>query len=100
MTLEKVVMTDPKKPDYFYEESIKNLRTNIEFTEMDVKTIVFTSCFPNEGKSDVLFQLAREFGNIGKKVLVLDADIRKSSFQTRYSVSTACIRYLISLWAP
>ena len=87
MTLEKVVMTDPKKPDYFYEESIKTLRTNIEFTEMDVKTIVFTSCFPNEGKSDVLFQLAREFGNIGKKVLVLDADIRKSSFQTRYSVS-------------
>ena len=38
MTLEKVVMTDPKKPDYFYEESIKTLRTNIEFTEMDVKS--------------------------------------------------------------
>ena len=53
---------------------------------MDVKTILFTSCFPNEGKSDIVFQLAREIGNIGKKVLILDADIRKSSFQTRYSV--------------
>lgn len=79
-------MTDPKKEDYFYEESIKILRTNIQFTGMDVKTILFTSCFPNEGKSDIVFQLAREIGNIGKKVLILDADIRKSSFQTRYSV--------------
>ena len=87
MTLQRVVMTDPKKSDYFYEESIKILRTNIQFAGMDVKTIVFTSCFPNEGKSDIVFQLAREIGNIGKKVLVLDADIRKSSFQTRYSVS-------------
>lgn len=80
-------MTDPRKQDYFYEESIKILRTNIEFTGMDVKTILFTSCFPNEGKSDIVFQLAREIGNIGKKVLILDADIRKSSFQTRYSVT-------------
>ena len=80
-------MTDPKKSDYFYEESIKILRTNIQFAGMDVKVILFTSCFPNEGKSDIVFQLAREFGNTGKKVLVLDADIRKSSFQTRYSVS-------------
>lgn len=87
MTVQKVVMTDPRKQDYFYEESIKILRTNIEFTGMDVKTILFTSCFPNEGKSDIVFQLAREIGNIGKKVLILDADIRKSSFQTRYSVT-------------
>ena len=87
MTPQKVVMTDPKKEDYFYEESIKILRTNIQFTGMDVKTILFTSCFPNEGKSDIVFQLAREIGNIGKKVLIVDADIRKSSFQTRYSVT-------------
>lgn len=87
MTQQRVVMTDPKKSDYFYEEAIKILRTNIQFAGMQVKTIVFTSCFPNEGKSDVVFQLAREIGNIGKKVLILDADIRKSSFQTRYSVS-------------
>ncbi len=87
MTPQKVVMTDPKKEDYFYEESMKILRTNIEFTGMDVKTILFTSCFPNEGKSDIVFQLAREIGNLGEKVLIVDADIRKSSFQTRYSVS-------------
>lgn len=87
MTERKVVLTDPRKHDYFYDEASKTLRTNIRFTGVDTKTIVITSCFPNEGKSDIVFQLAREIGNIGKKVLILDADIRKSSFQTRYSVT-------------
>ncbi len=87
MAEQKVIMTDPKKADYFYEESIKTLRTNIQFTGVDVKTIVFTSCYPNEGKSDITFQLAMEIGKTGKRVLLIDADIRKSSFLTRYGVT-------------
>lgn len=86
MTERRVIMTDPKQYDYFYEEAIKTLRTNIQFTGTEVKSIVVTSCYPNEGKSDVVFQLAREIGNMGKKVLVLDADIRKSSFVNRFQV--------------
>ncbi|HJA67077.1 tyrosine protein kinase [Lachnoclostridium sp. An169] len=86
MAEQKVIMNDPKKSDYFYEESIKTLRTNIQFTGMEVKTIAFTSCYPNEGKSDVTFQLAMEIGKMGKRVLVIDADIRKSTFITRYGV--------------
>ena len=87
MTLNKVVMTDPKQQDYFYEESIKTLRTNIQFTGTEIKSIVLTSTYPNEGKSDIIFQLAREMGKMEKKVLVVDADIRKSSFVSRYQVS-------------
>ncbi len=83
---QRVIMTDPKVMNYFYEESVKTLRTNIQFAGRDVKSIVVTSCFPNEGKSDVAFQLAREIGNIGKRVLYLDADIRKSSIASRYQV--------------
>lgn len=86
MILQNVVMTDPKKSDYFYEETIKTLRTNIQFSGVDIKTIVVTSCYPNEGKSDVTFQLALEIGKMGKKVLVVDADIRKSSYISRYQV--------------
>lgn len=83
---QKIVLTDPKKPNYFYEEAVKTLRSNIQFAGRNIRTILLTSCFPNEGKSDVIMQLAREFGNIGKKVLILDADIRKSSFASRYQV--------------
>lgn len=79
-------MTDPKQNDYFYEEAIKTLRTNIQFTGTEVKSIVITSCYPNEGKSDVVFQLALEIGKMGKKVLILDADIRKSSYISRFQV--------------
>ena len=57
MAEQKVIMTDPRQEDYFYQEAIKTLRTNIQFAGMDVKTILFTSCYPNEGKSDITFQL-------------------------------------------
>lgn len=86
MTGQRIIMTDPKTSDYFYEEAIKTLRTNIQFTGMDIKTIVITSCYPNEGKSDIAFQLAKEIGNTNKKVLLVDADIRKSNFVGRYQV--------------
>ncbi len=81
-----VKMNDPKKTDHLYEEAIKTLRTNLQFTGRNVKCILLTSCFPNEGKSDIAFQLAREFGNIGKRVVILDADIRKSIFASRYRI--------------
>ena len=87
MTESKVVMTDPKQHDYFYEEAIKTLRTNIQFAGTKTKTIVVTSAYPNEGKSDIVFQLALEMGKMGKRVLILDADIRKSSFVSRFQVT-------------
>lgn len=86
MTASRVAMTDPKQHDYYYEEAIKTLRTNIQFTGIGMKKILVTSCYPNEGKSDVLFQLALETGKMGKRVLVVDADIRKSCFVSRYQV--------------
>lgn len=82
----KVVMKDPKKSDYFYEESIKNLRTNIQFLGKQTKVILFTSCYSNEGKSDIAFTLSVEMGKTGKRVLLIDADIRKSSYVRRFHV--------------
>lgn len=82
----KVTMTDPRTHDYFYDEASKNLRTNIRFSGANIKTIVITSSYPNEGKSDIVFQLAMEIGNMGKRVLLIDADIRKSSYVSRYKI--------------
>ena len=83
---QKVKMNDPRKTDFMYEEAIKTLRTNIQFAGRNVKCILLTSCFPNEGKSDIAFQLAKEIGNIGKRVILVDADIRKSTFASRYRI--------------
>lgn len=84
---QKVIMKDPKKTDYFYEEAMKTLRTNIQFSSKDVKLIMFTSCYPNEGKSDLAFSISREMGKAGKRVLLLDGDIRRSIYVKRYGVN-------------
>lgn len=82
----KIVMTDPRKTDSLYEEAIKTLRTNLQFAGRSIQVILVTSCYPNEGKSDIAFQLAREIGNMGKRVVYLDADMRKSMLVSRYQV--------------
>ncbi|AWY99347.1 tyrosine protein kinase [Blautia argi] len=86
MMEQKIIMKDPRKSDYFYEESMKTLRTNIQFSSKKVKQIIFTSCYPNEGKSDLTFSISREMGKAGKRVLLLDADIRRSIYVKRYGV--------------
>lgn len=84
--MKKLNLTDRRKPDNFYSESIKTLRTNIQLSGQSIKTILITSCYPNEGKSDIALSLAQELGSIGKKVLLLDADIRKTAYVGRLEV--------------
>ena len=66
------------------DEAYKTLRTNILFCSKETKVISFTSCLPNEGKSTVVFQLAVSMAEMGKKTLLIDADIRKSVLASRY----------------
>ena len=60
-------------------ESFKTLRSNIQFSNFgqSIKTIVVTSSNPNEGKSEVSINLAASLAQQNKKVLVVDADMRK-----------------------
>ena len=64
--------------NYFVQESFKFIRTNIQFCGADIKTIAITSCNENEGKSTVALHIAKSFAELGKKVLFIDADMRKS----------------------
>jgi len=64
-------------------EAYKTLRSNIEFSGDDMRVIAITSSMPNEGKSEVSYELAASFAENGAKVLLIDADMRKSVLQSR-----------------
>lgn len=70
--------------DFNSSESYKSLRTNIQFCGSNVKVICFTSCLPNEGKSNVSFNVAVSFSESCKKVLFIDADLRLSKIIGKY----------------
>ena len=59
-------------------EALRELRTNIGFCGDDIRTILFTSALPNEGKSTVVVDIARSLDEAGKRVLIIDSDMRKS----------------------
>ena len=71
---------------YAYREAIKTLRTNIQFCGSNVRKIMFTSALPDEGKSQIAVVTAVSLAQIGKKVLLIDADIRKSVLASRYQM--------------
>ena len=70
--------------DFRANEAFKSLRANLEFSGSDIKEVCLTSCTPNEGKSTTAFELARSFAENGKKVLLIDADLRKSVMRQRH----------------
>lgn len=82
-----VALNRDMKEDYNYKEAIKTLRTNIQFCGNNVHVVMLMSSVPGEGKSDISFALAESLAQIGKKVLLIDADIRKSVLQTRYQLT-------------
>lgn len=86
MAYKNIVLTDSNPGDYFYEEAMKMLRTNVQFSGKNNKVVLLTSSHGGEGKSDICFNLAVNLGKTGKKVLLIDADIRKSVYKTRYDI--------------
>jgi capsular exopolysaccharide synthesis family protein len=70
--------------DFRSSEAFKSLRANLQFSGSNLKVMCFTSCLPNEGKSNVSFYLALSFTEIGKKVAFIDADLRRSTIIGQY----------------
>ncbi|MEY8462807.1 tyrosine-protein kinase [Streptococcus merionis] len=69
------------------EEYFNAIRTNIQFSGRDIRTIVITSVQPNEGKSTTSINLAISLANSGFKTLLIDADTRNSVLSGTFKVN-------------
>ena len=76
--MERVVVSSLVPKDLRINEALKTLRTNLMFSGPSVRVVGFTSYGPGEGKSTLSLQTAISFAHMGKRVLLVDADLRKS----------------------
>lgn len=76
MRNELITYIDPKSP---VSEMFRTLRTNLQFmgNTKKIQTILITSTLPGEGKSWTTANLAVTFAQAGKKVVIVDCDLRK-----------------------
>ena len=80
------IKQNPKSP---ISEAFRTLRTNIQFSSIDkpIKSIVITSSGPGEGKSTVSVNIAATIAKSGKKVLLIDADLRKPTLHKLFHIT-------------
>jgi capsular exopolysaccharide synthesis family protein len=82
-------MISIKNPKSHAAEAFRTLRTNIQFSSLDeeLRTIVITSTQPGEGKSTVISNLGITMAQSGKKVLLIDCDLRKPTIHKKLGIS-------------
>lgn len=84
--MEKIAVSHLYPKDFRFNEAMKTLRTNLVFSGTSVRAIAITSFGAAEGKSTISLQVALAFAQTGKRVLLVDADMRKSMLPNRLRV--------------
>ena len=86
MIRDLVTYSDPKSAAA---EAYRTLRTNLQFSMLDKESniIAITSCAPGEGKSTIISNLAVSLAQSGKKVLLIDCDLRKPTIHKKFGIS-------------
>ena len=83
-----ITLTNPRSP---VSEAYRTLRTNLEFFSLDepIRTLVVTSPGAEEGKSTVLANLAVALAQGGKRVILVDCDLRRPTQHTLFGLDNA-----------
>ncbi len=79
-----------EKPKHQAAEGFRTLRTNLQFLNLkgEGDAILFTSALPEEGKSTIAASLGAALSEMGKKVLLIDADLRKPTLHKMFDLPT------------
>lgn len=74
---------------YAGNEAINTLCTNLTFSGERIRKIMLTSCHASEGKSHLSMNVMRNLAKIGKSVVLVDADLRRSVIESQFSLQYA-----------
>lgn len=85
MTDTLITISNPRSP---IAEAYRTLRTNLEFSNLDksLRAILVTSASAEEGKSTTLANLAVTIAQSGKRVILVDADLRRPTQHTTFGL--------------
>jgi capsular exopolysaccharide synthesis family protein len=84
--MEKISISRFVAKEFQVAEALKTLRTNLIFSGSKIQAVGLTSFSTAEGKSTISFQLAASLAQAGKRVLLIDADLRKSVLSSRLHI--------------
>ena len=84
--MNKLEITRFPPSDYAVTEALNTLCTNLSFAGEDIKRIVITSCRTSEGKSYLAMNIVRTLASLGKRALLVDADLRRSQIGVKFGL--------------
>ena len=81
-----IEITRFKPLSYACAEAMNTLCTNLTFAGEDKKVIILTSAQAHEGKSFVTMNVMRALAGLGHRVVLVDADLRRSQITSKYGL--------------
>ena len=72
------------KLDYACNEALNTLCTNLFYCGDDIRSVLLTSRYEQEGKSSITMNMMRTLASCGKRVVLVDVDLRCSTLARRY----------------
>lgn len=87
--MKQLEITRFPEADYITAEGMNTLVTNLAYCGPDIRKIMVTSRHASEGKSYVTMNLMRTLAGIGRRVVLVDADLRASGIQANYRLRCA-----------
>ncbi len=79
-------ITGFSQPEYVGTEAFNTLCTNLSYCGNDIRKVMITSRYATEGKSYVSMNLMRSLAKLGRRVVLVDADLRASAIQEEYKL--------------
>ena len=72
--------------DYAATEALNTICSNLSFAGRSLRRIIVTSCEAGDGKTQLTMHIAQNLANRGRKIVIVDVDLRRSAMLRRFGI--------------